>query len=362
MSAEISSSNGAPSWLLYGANGYTGELIAREAVRRGHRPILAGRNKAQIQTLAKELNCPSRVFGLDDQTATLVALEDVAVVLNCAGPFSQTAGLMMQACLVSHVHYIDITGEIAVFELANELSEKAVRARSVLCPGAGFDVVPTDCMAASLLAALPDATHLALAFATQSTSSIGTTKTTLEMLGSGGKIRKDGKIVTVPFAYRTRQVDLGEGVRDVMCIPWGDVSTAYHTTGIPNVEVYVSAPPEATQRMKTADKWRGVLSNGFVQWLLKKQASRGPRGPSQTERECNPTLVWGEVTNAVHERKVGRIRTANGYALTIQSALAILERLLPERELSGFVTPAKLMGANFVESLPGSSALRIEAA
>lgn len=362
MSAENSSASGAANWLLYGANGYTGELIAREAVRRGHRPILAGRNKTQIQALAKELNCPSRVFGLDDQTATLVALEDVAAVLNCAGPFSQTAGLMMQACLVSHVHYIDITGEIAVFELASELSEKAVRARSVLCPGAGFDVVPTDCMAASLLAALPDATHLALAFATQSTSSIGTTKTTLEMLGSGGKIRKDGKIVTVPFAYRTRQVDLGEGVRDVMCIPWGDVSTAYHTTGIPNVEVYVSAPPEATQRMKTADKWRGVLSNGFVQWLLKKQVSRGPRGPSQTERECNPTLVWGEVTNAVHERKVGRIRTANGYALTIQSALAILERLLPERELSGFITPAKLMGANFVESLPGSSPLRIEAA
>jgi len=347
-------------WLLYGANGYTGELIAREAVKRGRKPILAGRSATKIPALAKELDCEARVFSLDDQTATLVALEDVAVVLNCAGPFAHTAGRMMQACLALHIHYLDITGEIDVFELAQSLDEKAKRARSVLCPGAGFDVVPTDCVAACLREALPDATHLALAFETRSRSSIGTAKTSVESLGLGGRIRKEGKIVRVPFAYRTREIDLGDGARETVCIPWGDVSTAFHTTGIPNIEVYLAGPAGTAKRLQQADSLGWLLRNKWVQWLIKRQIARGPRGPDQTERDCNPTFVWGEVTNAAHERKVARIRTANGYVVTVHASLAILERLLNERSLAGFVTPAKLMGAKFVESLPGSSSLRIQ--
>jgi len=357
--SDAKSSDGR--WIIYGANGYTGELISREAVLRGLKPILAGRNTSQIKALAKELACEARIFTIENQTATLIALEDVVAVLNCAGPFAHTAGRLMQACLASHVHYLDITGEIDVFELAQSLDDKAKRARSVLCPGVGFDVVPTDCLAASLRDALPDATHLALAFATRSRSSVGTAKTQVESMGIGGRIRKDGKIITVPFSYRTREIDLGEGLRQTVCIPWGDVSTAFHTTGIPNIEVFVSGPEALAKQLQQADKWSWVLRNRVVQWLLKKQVARGPRGPTQTERECNPTFVWGEVTNAVHERKVARIRVANGYAVTVHASLAILARLLRDRELAGYFTPAKLMGSQFVESLPGSSPIRIEA-
>jgi len=349
-------------WLLYGANGYTGELIAREAVRRGLKPILAGRSRGKVQALAKELACEARIFSLDDQTATLVALEDVAAVLNCAGPFAHTAGRLMQSCLASHVHYVDITGEIDVFELAHSLDDKAKRARVVLCPGAGFDVVPTDCVAACLREAMPDATHLALAFETRSRSSIGTAKTSVESLAHGGRIRQDGKIVSVRFGYRTRDIDLGEGVREAVCIPWGDVSTAFHTTGIPNIEVYLAGPTGIAKLLRQADTWGWLLRTRFVQWLVKWQIGRGARGPDQTERDCNPTFVWGEATNATHQRKVVRIRTANGYVVTVQASLAILSRLLNDRELAGFFTPSKLMGTKFVESLPGSSPLRIAAA
>jgi short subunit dehydrogenase-like uncharacterized protein len=348
-------------WIIYGANGYTGELIAREAVQRGLKPILAGRNAAQINALAKELSCEARIFTIENQTATLIALQDVVAVLNCAGPFAHTAGRMMQACLASHVHYLDITGEIDVFELAQSLDDKAKRARSVLCPGVGFDVVPTDCVAACLRDALPDATHLALAFATSSRSSIGTAKTQVESMGLGGRIRKEGKITAVPFSYRAREIDFGEGVRQTACIPWGDVSTAFYTTAIPNIEVYIAGPEALAKQLQQADKWSWALRNRFVQWLLKKQVARGSRGPNQTERECNPTLVWGEVTNAAQERKVARIRVANGYVVTVHASLAILARLLGERELAGYFTPAKLMGSQFVETLPGSSQLRIEA-
>ena len=351
-----------PQWLLYGANGYTGELIAREAAQRGLRPILAGRNAPKIHALAKELNLEGRVFSLSDQTATLVAMEDVALVLNCAGPFSKTAGLMMQACLASHAHYVDITGEIDVFELAHSLNDKAVRARSVLCPGAGFDVVPTDCIAASLREALPDATHLTLAFETHSRSSVGTAKTAVEMLATGGRVRKDGQLIAVPLGSRTREIDLGDGVRAAVGIPWGDVSTAYFTTGIPNVEVFMAGPNELAHTMRKAERWRWLLRKPVMQWIAKRRAARGPRGPNQTERDCNPTFVWGEAANDAHQRKVARIRTANGYAVTVHASLAIVRRLLSERSLAGYVTPAKLMGARFIESLPGSSTIKIEAA
>jgi len=353
------SPNSSPSWLLYGANGYTGELIAREAVRRGMRPILAGRSAERVDAIARELKCEHRIFSIEDQTKTLVALDGVKVVLNCAGPFSATAGLMMQACLALHIDYLDITGEIEVFELAHRLHEKARRAGIVFCPGVGFDVVPTDCVAAKLHTALPDAVALTLAFESSSRMSIGTAKTSIENAGRGGRVRKDGAIVTVPLAFKSRQIDFGEGTRETVSIPWGDVSTAYFTTGIPNIEVYVAGAPGFAKQMRQFDRFSFLLRRGFVQWFAKRAAARRGRGPDQTERECNPTNVWGEVVSNAGEKKVARLRTANGYVVTIHAALRILETVLKREHEYGYTTPAKLMGADFIESLPGSSAIRV---
>jgi short subunit dehydrogenase-like uncharacterized protein len=348
------------AWLLYGANGYTGELIAREAVARGLKPILAGRHAGKINALAKELNCEARVFSLDDQTATVIAMQDVAAVLNCAGPFSQTAGRMMQACLVSHVHYLDITGEIDVFELAHSLHEKAQRARVVLCPGVGFDVVPTDSVAAKLKAALPDATHLSLAFEGLGRASVGTAKTGIESIRSGGCVRKDGALVREPLAARTRRIDMGNGERDTVGIPWGDVSTAFYTTGIPNIETYLASSPENTQRLRKAWRWRKVLGTSLAQGVLKRAVARGPQGPTEAERNNNPTFVWGEAINAAGAKKTAHLRVANGYAVTVHAALGVLEYVLAHADRSGFATPTQLVGADFIETLPGSSKIRID--
>ena len=73
-------------WLLYGANGYTGRLVAEEAVRRGLQPILAGRNADELEALGQRLHLPVRVFGLDAPTAVRAGLQDVGLVLHCAGP------------------------------------------------------------------------------------------------------------------------------------------------------------------------------------------------------------------------------------------------------------------------------------
>ncbi|HEY4368087.1 MAG TPA: saccharopine dehydrogenase NADP-binding domain-containing protein [Steroidobacteraceae bacterium] len=348
-------------WLLYGATGYTGELIAREAVRRGMRPVLAGRSREKLAKLAAELNCPSAVFALEDHTAMLSALENVAAVLHCAGPFSATARPMMQACLASHIHYLDITGEIDVFELAQSVHEKAQRAGSVLCPGVGFDVVPTDCLALKLKQALPDATHLALGFDARSGLSKGTAKTTVESLGGGSRLRRDGRIVSVPLASQSRRIDFGNGEKLAVGIGWGDVSTAYYSTGIGNIEVYVATSQKAFKRMRRMNALRPLLRRGWVQSLLKFGIERRLQAPSTAQRENNPTFVWGEASNAAGKIITARVRTASGYALTIASSLGMMATVLNQPRQGGYATPSMLVGADFVSSLPGSSEIRFDA-
>jgi short subunit dehydrogenase-like uncharacterized protein len=348
------------NWLLYGANGYTGELIAREAVKRGMRPILAGRSQVKVAKLAQELQCPSAAFRVDDHTALVSAIQNCTIVLNCAGPFSATARSIMQACLATHVHYLDITGEIEVFELAQSVDEKARRAGVILCPGVGFDVVPTDSVAVKLKQALPDATHLALGFESRSGLSRGTAKTAMESLGEGSKVRREGRIEATPLAVSTRRIDFGNGERLAVGIPWGDVSTAFYSTGIPNIEVFTSISPDGLKRQQRMNLFRPMLRSKIIQSWLKRRIERRLKPPDQTQRENNPTYVWGEARNAAGQVKTARLRTPNGYALTVSASLGILEHLLADPHCAGSITPTMLVGPDFVTTLPGCSDIRIE--
>jgi short subunit dehydrogenase-like uncharacterized protein len=341
-------------WMIYGANGYTGELIAREAAGRGLRPILAGRQAAAVAALAAELGLPHRVFPTEAP-----ALADVGLVLNCAGPFSATAAPLMQACLQAHAHYLDITGEIDVYEHAQTLSGAASAAGVVVCPGVGFDVIPTDCVARALAEALPDATHLALGFETSATMSPGTAKTSVEGLAGGCKIRRDGKIVTVPMGSLTRQIDFGKGPRTAMAFPWGDVSTAYYTTGIKNIEVFMAVPPALLWGAWLGNLFAPLLGLAPVQAVLKKGAG-SITGPTAQARAASPCHVWGEVRNATGAIRTARIRTANGYDVTVHGALAVVQALLTRNDGEvGSLTPARLCGIGLIAGLPGSGPLSI---
>lgn len=357
---SITSLTSPMTFLLYGATGYTGELIAREAVRRGMQPVLAGRSVEKIDRLAAELGCASAAFDLDDHTSLVRTLANVPAVLHCAGPFSATARSMMQACLASHVHYLDITGEIDVFELAHSVHEKAQRAGIVLCPGVGFDVVPTDCLAIRLKQALPDATHLALGFDSRSGFSKGTAKTAVESAGEGSRVRRDGRIVAVPLASQIRRIDFGNGERLAVGIPWGDVSTAYHSTGIPNIEVFTATSPKDLARMQQAHRLRSLLRTRLVRALLKRRIERTLQPPNQAQRDSNPTFVWGEASNAAGRKVTARVVTANGYALTVASSLGIMAHVLQTQCAAGYATAGMLVGADFISTLPGSSPIRLD--
>lgn len=347
-------------WMIYGANGYTGELIARAAVSRGLKPVLAGRSRDKVEALARELGLEARVLGLEDEVRLLAQIKGHDLVLHCAGPFSATAAPMMEACLRANAHYLDITGEIAVFEHAQSLNDRARAAGVVICPGVGFDVVPTDCVAAALKNAMPDATHLALGFDSRSSFSPGTAKTSIEGMAQGGKVRRDGKIISVPLAYRVRRIDFGAGEKLAMTIPWGDVSTAWHTTGIANIEVFIPGSAGMIRGARLANWIRPLLGLPFVQRMLKARIGKTVIGPDQEKRADQGTHVWGEVRNARGDCKSARVHTANVYSLTIDAALAVVDYLLQMRPTGGAYTPALLLGAELVTHLPGSGAMNID--
>ncbi|WP_043241208.1 saccharopine dehydrogenase NADP-binding domain-containing protein [Pseudomonas solani] len=350
---------GETTWMIYGANGYTGQLVAAEAVRQGLTPILAGRNAKEVQRIADELSLPARPFDLADPAASRAALAGVSVVAHCAGPFSATSAPMIEACLASGCHYVDITGEIAVFEQARAYDLLARKAGRVVCPGVGFDVIPTDCVAACLKQALPDASHLALGFDTGSGLSPGTAKTSVEGLRLGGQVRRDGERVGVPLGYRQRRIDFGRGAKNAVTIPWGDVATAYYSTGIPNIEVYLPAPPAAALGMRLIHPLRGLLGGAAAQTWLKAQVDKRVRGPDQATRERLRTWVWGEARNAAGEVRTAHLETANGYEVTVHGVLLAVNHLLAHDGPGGYGTPSRLFGERCVERLPGSGAIRI---
>ncbi|MCB0201809.1 MAG: saccharopine dehydrogenase NADP-binding domain-containing protein [Anaerolineae bacterium] len=335
--------------LIYGSYGFTGSLIARLAVQRGLRPILAGRDPERLAAQAVELGLEHVAFSLNDRAATDLALQNATAVLHCAGPFVHTARPMVDACLRTGAHYLDITGEIAVFEALAARDTEASAAGVMLLPGVGFDVVPSDCLAAHLKRRLPSATRLILGIKLAgSQSSHGTMNSAIEALPLGGKARRDGMLVDVPLGTLTRQIDFGRGPRPAVAVPWGDVSTAWRSTGIPNIEVYFAWPAAMRWGMVATRYLRPLLATKIARGALKRLVAMQPPGPSQDQREAAFTLLYGEVLDDAGGRRVSRLRTPESYRLTAETALASAVNVLAGCAVPGFQTPSRLFGPDFI--------------
>jgi short subunit dehydrogenase-like uncharacterized protein len=348
-------------WMIYGANGYTGRLAARFAKDRHLTPILAGRHADQIRPLARELGCDSRVFDLAEPAVAAANLEDIAAVLHCAGPFSATSRPMLAACLLAGTHYLDITGEIAVFEDIHSRSQEFIDAGIVVIPGVGFDVVPTDCLAAMLKRDLPSATHLKLAFMSRHGAlSPGTAKTMVEGLPEGGRIRENGRIIKVPPAYKVETIAFTESLSaTAVTIPWGDVATAYYSTGIPNIEVFLGVPEKQIGRMKISGFVRSLLRLAPVQAIVKALIARRVKGPTDERRARGEVYVYGEAWDDRGHKVAMRLRTREGYTLTAESGVRATLKVLDGRLAPGAYTPSVAFGTEYVMELEGTTLSRV---
>jgi len=342
------------NFLIYGANGYTGELIARFAVERGLMPILAGRNEPALKNIAERLGLEYRIFSLDDDKALDAALNEVGSVLHCAGPFSITSRPMVEACLRNKKHYTDITGEIAVFESCAALDLKAKDAGIMIMPGVGFDVVPTDCLAAHLKGRLPSATHLTLAFYGMGKLSHGTQATMIMNIGKGGAVRKDGKITPVPAVWKAKEINFGTVTKQGVTISWGDVVTAFYTTGIPDIEVFTVIPPENIRMLKASRYIGWLLKTKLVQRYLRSNIR--PGGPTDADRAKGKTLLWGRVSDNDGNSAESRLQAPEGYTITIHTALNITEKILAGHFIPGYQTPARAFGESLISEIAGVSA------
>jgi short subunit dehydrogenase-like uncharacterized protein len=313
-----------PDLMIYGATGFTGALVADRAREdRGAAPLLAGRDAAKVEAFAARRDMPWATFGLDDPAGLRRQLEGVRVVLNCAGPFSRTAAPLVAACLDTGTHYVDITGEIAVFEHLAAQDAAARRAGLVLLPGAGFDVVPSDCLAAHLKRRQPGMRRLRLSISGLTRPSRGTARTALEALGRGTPVRRGGEIVELATPPRGR-ADFGAGPVETFGIGWGDVATAWHSTGAPEIEVLfeASAPLRLVSHVPAP-----LLRSAPVRGLLTRLVDRTAHGPSATLRRSGRARLLGEGWDAAGTRVAALMETPEPYALTACTALAIARRV-----------------------------------
>lgn len=341
------------SFLLYGANGYVGEAAARLAVAQGLRPVLAGRDAAKIAPLAAELGLEARAFRLDDTAAADAALRDLPLVLHLAGPYKYTARAMVDACLRAGAHYLDITGEIPVFEQLAARDGEAKARGVMLLPAVGFDVVPTDCLALHLKQRLPSATRLTLAFCSVGRGGLppGTQRTMIELIPFGERVRRDGKLVEPERGEARRAIDFGQGPVQAARLTWGDVFTAYYSTGIPNIEVYVVLPEAALRQRALLQRLRPLFRFAPLRALLK----RGVRpGPSAEARARTVTHVWGEVEDDAGRKAAARLHGPEaGLVWTTRAALVVVRKVLAGNAAPGFQTPAKVYGADLVLECEG---------
>ncbi len=340
------------NFMIYGATGYTGKLVARTAKALGMRPIVAGRNEARLKSVAGQHGFEFRAFDLGDTAALTEVLSEVDAVLHIAGPFSQTSKAMLDACMRTGTHYLDITGEIDVFEACAARDEEARKAGIMVMPGVGFDVVPSDCLAAHMKARMPDAVELTLAISGLGQMSRGTAKTGVESVGKGTRVRRDGQIVTLKTPPRG-EFDFGQGAKASIAIGWGDVATAYHSTGIPYITVFFEASPQLEEMAELGAFKRWIASRGFMQRKLKAQIDQQPEGPSDAERRAGYSILVGEAFNAAGDKAVSRLKTPEGYTLTAMTSLEIIRRVLAGDAQPGFQTPSLAFGPGFITEFDG---------
>lgn len=340
------------SWMIYGVTGYTGKLILEEAVKRGEKPIIAGRNAETLKLLSSQFDVPYKMFSLENPKEVVAGIECVKAVLHCAGPFSQTSRPMLDACLQLGIHYLDITGEIDVFEAVFERKKEAQDKNCIVIPGVGFDVLPSDCLAALLKKKMPDATHLELAFHGWGKLSPGTSKTIIENLSRGSRIRKEGIIIDIPAFSLSSKAQFSDASLTVHVAAWGDVSTAYYSTAIPNITVYAEAPKPLVKLRKVLETLAPLTQIPIVQNALKKNIEKYVKGPTKEEQKKGKVHLWGRVRNAKGESKEATLDVCEAYHFTALTAVTSVQTILNLKLPGGCYTPSLAFGPEIIETFP----------
>jgi len=338
--------------MIYGATGYTGRLVALEARRRGFAPILAGRDEARVREIAAIEGLRYRVFDLQDPERIDRSMKDIDVVLNCAGPFSRTAVPILESCLRSGTHYLDLAGEIDDFERIAGYDQEAQATNIMLMPGVGFDVVPSDCLALYVSKKVQRPRSLLIAISALGGMSRGTMKTAVEGIGKGIRIRKYGRIVK-SNRIRVIKVNFTSGRKRCISMTWGDVFTAFYTTGIENIEAFFKFNFRNGMSAFILRYFGRFYGSPFMQRMFIKKIEKQPEGPSEEIRNRDKSEMVAIVEGDNGVSASARLVTPEGYKLTVLTSLLIAEKVLNGHIKKGFSTPAMAFGPDLIMEIDG---------
>jgi short subunit dehydrogenase-like uncharacterized protein len=339
------------TWLLYGANGYTGRLIAQQAQNRGHNPVLAGRSAEKLIPLAQKLDLDYRVFDLKNEEKTFKIIKEFDLVLLAAGPFKYTSAPMIKACLKSKTNYLDITGEIPVMEQNFKYDAQAKKNDFVIISGVGFDVVPTDCLAKYVSNKIASPTSLEIGISSMSNLSPGTLKTMLEYNEMGRLVRRNGILVPLENEYE-RKIRFIDKELTVRPVTWGDLSTAYRSTGIPNITIYFPIPKKSSNILKLAGvSAKEISSNENAKKKVENWIEEHVHGPDESARQTNRCHIWVSVSDDDGRSEQAWLETMESYRFTAVAAVRNVEKVF-EQQPKGALTPALAFGADFVLEIP----------
>lgn len=341
-------------WMLYGATGFTGQLVIETALARGHRPLLAGRNVDKLDVLAQQYDLEYVAFRLDDVKTIGEAIAEMDVVYHAAGPFKFTSDPMIRACLATNTHYLDITGELPVFENTFRY-DKTARANGIaLISGVGYDVVPSDCVAAYVAQQVSGATQLEIAVIPLSNPTAGTVKSAIEVIPEPYGARQNGQLVKASFGKHKKELTLGEKTFTVYSSPYADLSTAYHATGIPNITTYAYFSSDMLPLLKVFGAFGGALFKPkFIRNLIGRYADRNFGGPDEQARENSSAYVWAKASNRGGQVAEAWLRTKEVYQYTAEVSVLAIERVM-ELHPVGALSPAQAFGADFALEVDGT--------
>jgi short subunit dehydrogenase-like uncharacterized protein len=315
----------APTLLIYGATGFTGKLIAQEAVRRGIKFEIAGRDQAEVSAYAAQLNVPFHVFSVDDQEGWAKALAGKTSLLNVAGPFSATAEQAMNASITHKVNYIDISAEVDVYRLAESKDEAAKAAGIMILPGAGL-FVSYDPLAVHTAKRVNSPVLLRAGYKYSGGFSPGSIASSANIINAGLLVRKNGELVKMDKADPA-VFDSGNGPEEYLLTPFGGTVLSYKSTGIKDIEEYFQmALPASKPEGETVDA-------------------------ADAEFKDKSILVI-EVTGDDGTVVRSKLEMDAGYGPTIFSSVEIVSRTLDGFLKVGFQSPASAYGEELLKALP----------
>jgi short subunit dehydrogenase-like uncharacterized protein len=337
--------------LVYGASGFSGRMAAERLLEAGHDVILAGRDAGRLRSLATALGTPYRVFDLGDPRRIDHGLTGIHVVLNAAGPFLQTAPSMIDACVRTRTHYLDIAGEWPVFAAAQNRGEEAAAAGVMLMPGVGFSIVASDCLLKHAALRVSDPALLRVAISRPAVISRGTLRSLCALTSRTVMVRRDGALRRLPVGQLERSFDFGDGLRTSVAVSWPDVVTGEQTTGVASIEAYAEAGWASRMFYQGGAIAAGMFDEDVVRWSLQLLSAVWPSAPSQEALRQAGHVIVAETVDRWRRTKHFRLRTLDGYTVTAMTIGAVAERVLGGESTPGFQTPAGLYGPDLIADL-----------